>query len=424
MYDLIIKNGRVIDPDTKLDQVTNVYLKNKKIAGFGNSNEAKEVLDAKNKIVTPGLFDMHVHLREPGREDKETIETGLRSAIKGGVTSVLSMPNTTPLADNQSVIEFQNKRAQELQLSNLFVSGRITKNKKAITEMSEMKTKGIKAVTDDGQDVQNEKLLQNVMKWAKTFDLPLLVHAEVENLAGGSMHEGTVSLELGLDGISYATENIALQKSIFLAQETGCKLHITHLSNRYGLELVKNAKKQGLNITCEVCPHHLFFSHEKCYEWNTNAKMYPPLREKEDMEALTEGLINNDIDVIASDHAPHLLSEKMLPFAEAPNGVVGLETLFASLNTFLLRENKISLLSLLEKLTTKPAKILNVNKGTLEKNSEADLAIFNLEKKWTVDENKFETKGKNSIFKGLELFGKAEHVLVGGDFKLKNEVII
>lgn len=427
MNTYLITNGRIIDPANKVDKIADILIENGKIAQIGKSLTKKNInkIDAKGKIVTPGLIDIHVHLREPGREDKETIETGMRAALKGGVTSLLAMPNTTPPADNQTVIEYQLSKANKLGLANLFVTGSITRNEDRIAEMNELKKTGAVALTDDGRDVQNEGLFRHALEWAKTFDMPVFCHAEVETLTDeGAMHEGSVSLELGLPGIPRSAEDMAIQKNIMLAQDTGAKIHISHISTCRGVQAVRQAKKDKIKVTAEATPHHFALTHEECRGWNTNAKMYPPLREEEDRLAVLEGLADGTIDVIATDHAPHLQNEKYLPFVDAPNGTVGLETLFGAVLTYLVRPKILSLPEAIAKMTVNPAKLLGIKKGTLSIGADADIAIFSVEQKWMVDPNRFESKGRNSAFAGKILYGKAETVLVKGELKVKNGNIL
>lgn len=426
MTTLLIKSGRIIDPANNLDKVADLLIENGKIAKIAPKIEDKSAhkIDARGRIVCPGLFDMHVHLREPGREDKETIETALRAALKGGITSVLAMPNLNPKADNQTVIEFQLNRAKALKLANLFVTGGITTRDGRLAEMREMKNSGAVAMTDDGSDVQNEELLKHAFEWAKTFDLPILSHAEVETLSGGAMHEGEISLKLGLPGVSAAAEDLAIQKSLILAEEADAQVHISHISTKGGVEAVRAAKKRGIKATAEATPHHFALTDEECLGWNTNAKMFPPLRTEEDRQALLKGLKDGTIDAIATDHAPHLNSEKLLPFEDAPNGVVGLETLFAAVNTYLVRTKVLTLNEAIAKMTVAPAQILGVAKGTLKVGADADIAIFDPEAKWTVDPREFESKGRNSAFAGKTLYGKALYSIVGGEIKMQDGKIV
>ncbi len=423
MKNYLIKNGRVIDPANGIDEVLDILVKKGKIVQIGQieNEEDFEEVDALGKVVTPGLVDMHVHLREPGREDKETIESGLRAALRGGFTSVLAMPNTNPLTDNQSVVEFQLNRAKKLGLANLFVAGRITKNGENLAEMWEMKNSGALAMTNDGHDVDKAGLLKKAFQWSKTFDLPILTHAEEKSLSdAGVMHEGEISLRLGLVGIPRSAEDLAVYKSILLAEEVGARVHISHISTAGAVEAVRMGKGRGVMVTAEATPHHFVLTHEECLDWNTNARMYPPLRERSDVLAVQNGLKDGTIEVIATDHAPHLVSEKLLPFSDAPNGVVGLETAFGVGNSYLVKEGVLSLFDLVEKMSVAPARVLGIEKGTLSIGCEADISIFDLNEKWSVDVSEFESKGRNSAFEDKVLFGRVCDVFVGGVRKVRD----
>lgn len=424
MEKFLIKNAKIVDSEKLTEKESDILIENGIIAEVGNSlvAEGAKAIDAKGLAATPGLFDMHVHLREPGREDKETIETAMKAALKGGVTKMLSMPNTNPFSDNQTVVEYQLSTAIKLGLVKLYVSGRITKDGQ-VAEIWEMKQKGAVAFTDDGDDVYNENLMRNAMDWATTFGMPILCHSEIRSLAEGQMNEGPTAIKLGLSGIPRSAENIAIQKNIILAEETGARVHICHVSTREGVDFIRRAKEAGVKVTAEVSPHHLALTDEACLNWNTNAKINPPLREEEDRQAVISGLKDGTIDCIATDHAPHLASEKLLPFNDAPVGTVGLETLFGVVNSFLIREGLLTLPDAISKLTLGPARVLGVPAPKIEKGAPADIAIFDLNKEWTVDPAKFESKGKNSVFGGMKLTGAAEYVFYGGKLLLdKGEV--
>ncbi len=425
MKKIIITNGRVIDPKNKLDKIVDILIENGKIKKIGKISDSKtEKINAKGLIVAPGFVDMHVHLREPGGEAKETIETGLKSALKGGITSVLAMPNTNPLIDSPVLVKYQLNKAKELNLANLFVSARITKNG-CLSDMRQLQLAGAIALTDDGDDVEDAGLLRHAFEWAKTFDLPILVHAEMTSISGnGAMHEGEISSKLGLTGIPRSAEDLAVYKSILLAEEIGAKVHITHVSTFGAVEAIRQAKKRGAKVTAEATPHHFSLTHEECLNWNTNAKMYPPLREEKDIKAVQKGLKDGTIDAIATDHAPHTAMDKLVPFDEATRGTVGLETSFAVGNTYLVRNKALTLNELISKMTYKPAKILGIKKGTLNIGTDADIAIIDPNKKWVVNPDNFESKGKNSAFANKTLYGQIVHTLVNGEIKLKNKKII
>lgn len=425
MKNILLQGGHVVDPSQGVDGVMDVLLVDGKIADVSpmiDPSQADEVIDVSGKLVTPGLVDIHVHLREPGREDKETIETGLRAALHGGVTSVVSMPNTTPVTDSQSMVEFQVKRAKELQLAHLYPAGAITKGEsgKELAHIWEMKQSGIVAVTDDGHDVQDEGLMRRAMEYCKTHDLVMMTHCEVTDLSvKGAMHEGLVSTRMGLPGIPAAAEDIAVMRVLLLAESTGVRLHVAHLSSAQSVEFVRQFQAKGLPITAEVLPQHFSFTDEMCEGYNTNAKMYPPLRSSTHRQALIEGLKDGTLSVISTDHAPHTKFEKMRPFLDAVRGSVGLETSFAAGYTHLVKPGHLTLNELVACMSVNPAKVVGVSKGSLKVGAEADVSVFDLEKEWVADIDEMETKGGNSVFDGEKLTGAVTHVFVGGEQKVK-----
>ncbi len=429
MHSLLIKNGHVIDPQNNIDGVCDVLVVDRKIAKVSKkiTTSAKKTIDATGLTITPGLIDMQVHLREPGREDRETIETGSKAALAGGVTSVVAMPNTNPVADNQAVIEFVINRSKALNLINVYPTGSITKGELGTTlsEMKEMKNSGAIAVTDDGFDVQDEGLLKRALQYAKTHDILLMSHCEVSDLTeGGVMHEGWVSTELGLPGISATTEDMAVYKNILLAEETGARLHLLHNSTLGSMRAIKEAKKRGAkNITAEVCVQHFALTDEECLHYNTHAKMYPPLRSREHVQAVIKAIKEGTVDAFTTDHAPHIEPDKIKPFVDAASGFVGLETSFAVMNTYLARPKHVSLAEGVRLMTSSPASILRINKGHLSIGADADIAIFDTNHEWVVDEKKFFSKGKNSPFIGKTLTGKAVYTIVGGEIRYEKGVI-
>lgn len=426
MATILIQNGRVVDPKNGRDEVADVFVKDGKIAAIGKNlkENAEKTVDATGLVVTPGLVDIQVHFREPGREDKETLETGSWAALAGGVTSVVTMPNTNPIADNQTVIEFIIKRARELDLINIYPSGSITKgeNGAMLSEINELKNSGAVAITDDGVDVQDEGVLKRAMEYARTVGMLLMSHCETEDLTeGGVMHEGWVSTQLGLPGIPAATEDLAVYKNILLAEETGARLHLLHNSTMGAMREIRAAKARGSkNITAEVSVQHFALTDEECMGYNTNAKMYPPLRSREHVDAIIVGIKDGTVDCFTTDHAPHIEPDKIKAFQDAAFGFVGLETSFATMNTYLVKAGHIDLVTGIEKMTSAPAKIIGVNKGHLSVGADADIAIFDTEKEWVVDEKKFFSKGKNSPFIGKSLTGKAIYTIVGGKIKFDN----
>ena len=423
MKKILIKNGRVIDPANNIDEVLDVLVEHGKIKSVGKSVSADgaEVIDAKGLVVTPGLVDIQVHFREPGREDKESIESGSRAAIMGGITSVVTMPNTTPVTDDQATIEFTLKRAREVGLINVFPSGAITKGQKGdmLAEIWEMKNAGAVAITDDGADVQDEGLLLRAMKYARTHDVLVMSHCETDNLTeGGVMHEGWVSTQLGLPGIPAVSEDLAVAKNILLAEKTGARLHLLHNSTAGAIDAIRQSKKRGnKNITAEVSVQHFALTDEECLGYNTNAKMYPPLRSEDHRMAVIRGIKDGLIDAFTTDHAPHTEPDKIRPFEDASFGSSGVETSFAAMNTYLVEAGHISLSEGIAMMTCGPARIIRVDRGTLGVGAVADISIFDVGKDWVVDPDKSLSKGKNCVFNGKTLRGKAVGVIVGGVVK-------
>lgn len=430
MTSILIKNGRLVDPKNKKDEVTDVLVVGGKVAEISKdiSDKAEKVIDATGLVVTPGLIDLQVHLREPGREDRETILTGSRAALKGGVTSVVAMPNTTPAADNQSVIEFIINRAKEVGFINVYPTGATTKGQggETLAEMRELKNSGAVAVTDDGFDVQNESLLRRAMEYAKTHDVLIMSHCETDSLTdGGVMHEGWISTKLGLPGTPAVSEDLAVEKNIMLAKLTGARLHLLHNSTEGAVTAIARTKASGAtNITAEVSVQHFALTDEECKGYNTAAKMYPPLRSQEHVAAIIEGIKAGVFDALTTDHAPHIEPDKLLPFEHAAMGSVGLETSFAVAYTYLVVPGHVSLNDVVAMMTYKPASIIRINKGSLEVGADADISIIDIEKLWTVDPSTFESKGKNCVFTGKHLTAKAKYVIVSGEVKLENEEVL
>jgi len=357
MTSLLIKNGHVVDPVNQIDRVLDILVENGKIAQIsaGITARADEIIDAKGLTVTPGLIDLQVHMREPGREDKETLQTASWAALAGGITSVVAMPNTRPIADNQTVIEFIIKRARELNLINIYPTGSISRTQSGLTltEINEVKDSGAIAITDDGVDVQDENLLRRALQYAKTCDILLMSHCEINALTGpGVMHEGWVSTQLGLPGTPAAAEDLAVRKNIVLANMCGARLHLLHNSSIGAVEAIREAKHKGhKNITAEVAVQHFSLTDEECFGYNTNAKMYPPLRSREHVEAIIEGIKDDTFDAFTTDHAPHIEPEKLEPFQDAAFGSTGLETSFAVMNTYLVKAGHIPFSKGISKMT-------------------------------------------------------------------------
>ncbi|MDD6762229.1 MAG: dihydroorotase [Clostridiales bacterium] len=418
---ILIKNGHVIDPANGIDEVTNIFIDNGVIAEVGVNSDLEgiemEIIDASGKIVAPGLVDMHVHLREPGQEYKEDIESGTRAAVFGGVTSVACMPNTNPVCDNETVVNYIKSRAAEVGYANVYPVGAVSKGQegKLLAEIGEMAFAGAVAVSDDGHPVENSGLMRRAIEYSGMFDVVVISHCEDMALGEGDMNEGAVASAMGLRGISRAAEEVMAARDAIIAEAIGGRVHIAHISTKGTVELIRQAKKRGVRITCETCPHYFALTEDACKDFNTNAKMNPPLRTAEDVEAIKEGLADGTIDCIVTDHAPHHPDEKECEFGLAKNGIVGLETSLGLGIKYLVKEGVLTMSQLIEKMALNPSRILGISKGTLSPGHAADIVIFDPDKEWTVDINKLHSKGKNSPYDGFELFGKPEYVLVGGE---------
>lgn len=418
---ILIKNGRVIDPANNIDEISDVLVCDGVITELGKDTDLDgvelEVIDADGMIVAPGLVDMHVHLREPGQEYKETIETGTMAAVYGGVTSVACMPNTEPVCDNAAIVRFIKERAKETGYANVYPIGAISKGLegKYLAEIGDMAFEGAVAVSDDGRPVSNSALMRRAIQYSEMFDVTVISHCEDEALGEGDMNDGAVATELGLRGISPAAEEVMASRDILVAESLGGRVHIAHISTKGSVELVRQAKKRGVRVTCETCPHYFTLTDEACIGYDTNAKMNPPLRTAEDVEAIKEGLRDGTIDCIVTDHAPHHSDEKHCEFANAKNGIVGLETSLGLGIKNLVNTGVLSMSELIEKMSLNPSRILGISKGTMSVGSSADIVIFDPKSPWTVDIEKLHSKGKNSPFDGFELYGKPEYVLVGGE---------
>ena len=418
---MLIKNGRVIDPGN-LDGIVDILIKDGKIAEIkehGSKLKAQssklKVIDASGKIVTPGLIDMHVHLREPGHEYKETIESGCLSAAYGGFTAICPMPNTTPVNDNGQVTEYILKKAGIADMVRVYPVGAISKglNGKSLCEYAELKEAGAIALSDDGNPVSDSQLMRRAMEYAKGFDLPIISHCEDLNLAAnGVVNEGAVATRMGLAGIPNAAESIMVMRDIAICELTGSRLHIAHVSTKESVQAIRNAKKRGVKVTAETAPHYFTLTEEAIKGYNTNAKMNPPLRSSQDREAILEGLADGTIDVIATDHAPHSYIEKEVEFDQAANGIIGLET-SVSLSLKLVQNSVISLTDLVEKMSTNPAKILGLNIG-ISVGAPADITIIDPDFSYKIDSDSFQSLSRNTPFNGWDMKGKAILTMVGG----------
>jgi dihydroorotase len=422
---ILIKGGRVLDPAHDVDATLDLLIEDGRITKIdkGIKAEGAEVIDAKGKLVTPGLIDIHVHLRDPGYEYKEDIATGTRAAVIGGFTSVACMPNTNPVNDNKTVTLYILAKARESGMANVFPVGSITRGLKGeiLSEMGELKEAGCLALSDDGKPVGNGEMMRNAMEYARPFGLTLISHAEDLSLVGtGVMNEGFVATELGLKGIPWVAEDAAVARDVMLAEFTGCRLHVAHLSTRGAVEIVRAAKKRGVPVTCEATPHHFTLTDEAVRGYNTNAKMNPPLRSAEDVEAIRRGLADGTIDAIATDHAPHHYDEKNVEFNIAHNGIVGLETALP-LTLRLVDDGVLTFGEAIALLTCGPAKALGIPRGTLEVGCVADVTVIDPELKWTLVASALSSKSKNTPFDGWKMKGAATHTLVDGRIVFRRE---
>ena len=420
MRPLLLKGGRVIDPSRNADDVADVLLEDGRIAAVGRNvgtPDGAEVLDVQGRVVAPGLVDVHVHLREPGQEDLETIATGSASAVAGGFTSICAMPNTDPVCDNQGVVGFVIAQAQRAAKARVYPIGAVTLGQKGqqLAEFGELVGAGAVAVSDDGKPVATAHMMRTALEYAKTFGIPVADHCEDMSLAtGGAMHEGIVSTRMGLKGIPAAAVEVMVARDILLAELTGGHVHLCHMSTRGSVELIRRAKERGIRVTAEACPHHFSLTHEACVGYNTNAKMNPPLREAEDVDAIREGLKDGTIDCVATDHAPHHYDAKEREFDDAPNGIIGLETALGLSITELVGRGLLTLPQLLYRMSTAPARIFNLPAGTLATGAPADLVVIDPGVKWTVQPETFLSKSRNTPFAGRELTGRAELTIVRG----------
>lgn len=427
---LILKNAHVVDPSVELDGVVDVLIEGDKIARVAENIEVEgaEVRDLSGKYLVPGLVDMHVHLREPGFEHKEDIASGTRAAAKGGFTGVCAMPNTNPVADNGVAISYMIARAAEVGKCRVYPSGAMSKGLKGeiISEMGDMVARGAVAFTDDGRGIQEAGMMRRVMDYGKMFGKVFMSHCQDESLVGaGQVNEGVVSTRLGLLGWPAQGEELQIARDIMMCELTGCPLHIQHISTAVGLDMVRAAKEKGLPVTCEVTPHHLFLSEDDIDStYNTSLKVNPPLRTQEDREALIEGVKDGSIDAIVTDHAPHAEWEKAHEFEYAPFGMTGLETSLALVLTNLVKPGVIDYSEMVELMAIAPREILGLEPVKIAEGSVADITVFDPTIAWTVNDDEFVSKSKNSGFIGFELEGRATDVFVGGVATLENGEIV
>lgn len=417
---LLLKGGRLVDPSQGLDSVGDLLLVDGAVAAVGGTiagPDGARTIDCAGLVVSPGMIDVHVHLREPGREDVETVASGAHAAVAGGFTAVCAMPNTKPVTDNQATVGFVKRQGEAAGFARVYPYGAISVGQQGemLAEFGEMVAAGAVAVSDDGKPVENSHLMRTALEYAQTFGIPVVEHCEVMALAhGGSMHEGVISAKLGLKGIPGEAEEIDVARCILLAKLTGGHIHLCHLSTKGSVDLVRWGKDQGVNVTAEVCSHHISLTEEAVDGYNTNAKMNPPLRTPRDVAALQAGLKDGTIDLLVTDHAPHHYDEKEREFADAPNGIVGLETALGVNVTWLLEPGILTLPQLVDRMACRPAKVFHLPGGTLAKGSPADVTVFDPARAWTVDPKAFKSKGRNTPYGGQALKGRAVYTVVGG----------
>jgi len=425
MSSLLITGGRVIDPASGFDAPADVLIRDGKVEAIGPGLQAEGVdrFDAKGAVVAPGFIDMHVHLREPGIEHAETIETGAKAAAAGGFTTICCMANTIPVNDSATVTSYIVQRAREVACVNVFPIGAITKGSKGeeLAAIGSMHAAGIVAISDDGRPVMNARVMRRAMELARALDIPVIDHCEDLNLsAGGDMHEGSQSVRLGLGGIPSSSEDVMVARDLLLAEQTGARFHVAHLSTRRSVAMVAFAKAKGMEVSCEVTPHHFAITDEELSSYDSNFKMKPPLRCHPDVEAIIDGIVTGVVDAIATDHAPHPGSEKMQEFERCPFGITGLETAIG-LTLELVHTGRIGVSRMVELFTTGPAQVLRMKRGNLEVGGFGDVTIFDLDTEWTFDVQQSFSKSRNSPFHGRRFRGGPVATIVGGKIVWKRE---
>lgn len=425
---ILITKGKVIDPVNKINSVMNVALKGGKILSIAkdlpDGFSPDITIDAKGLWVVPGLMDLHVHLREPGREDKETIDSGTRAAVAGGFTGIACMPNTNPVLDEESKIRYVVQRGERCPC-RIYPIGAITKNQEgeALSPFAEMVSAGARAFSDDGKSVYRSSMMRNALNYSKSFNVPIVCHCEDPDLSdGGHMNESNVSTRLGIRGIPSIAEEVIVARDIMLAEYLGARVHICHVSTAGSVQQIRWAKKRGAQVTCETCPHYFVFTDEDCSTYDTNKKMNPPLRTAVDREAVINGLADGTIDIIVSDHAPHCAEEKDVEFDAAAFGVIGMETMLGAAITYLVKKDVISPNDLISKMSVIPNRIFELSGGSLSVGSIADITVIDPKTKWKVDPSSFYSKSRNCVFTGMELSGFARWTILEGKIVYERKV--
>ncbi|HEX4054823.1 MAG TPA: dihydroorotase [Tepidisphaeraceae bacterium] len=420
MNSILVQSGTILDPSQKLQRQADLLIRDGKIARIGtNLGKADRVINANGCFVAPGLIDIHVHLREPGDEEEETIASGSAAAVAGGFATVCCMPNTKPPLDNEGQIEFILREAQRVGLANVLPIGAITKerNGKELAEIGSMLQRGAIAFSDDGVGVGDASVMRKALQYVKMFDACIMQHCEEPTLAGGAMHAGIMSTKLGLAGISAEAEQLMIARDLLLNRTIGCRYHVQHISTAWSVELIRRAKRDRQTVTAEVSPHHLLLTDESCRDYDTNYKMNPPLRTAADVAACIEGIRDGTIDCVATDHAPHRAEEKELEFPDAPMGIIGLECALALYIKALVEPGHIDWMKLIDLMSTRPAQIVKLDRGTLGDGAAADVTVIDPKRTWTIDVQKFQSKSRNCPFNGWNVTGAPRATIVGGEVK-------
>lgn len=424
MSKILIKGGRLVDPQTKFDSTIDILIIENRISKIEKNLKVAnaEVIAATTKIITPGLIDLHCHLRDPGRPDEETIETGSKAAVAGGFTSICCMPNTEPPIDNEGVVNYIYKEAERVSLARVFPIATITKKRegKEISEFGELIKAGAKGFSDDGDVVSNARVLRHALEYSRIFDISIFEHALDSDLThNGLMNEGLVSTRLGIPGSPVVAEEIIVTRDVQLAKFTGAKIHFCHISTKGAVELIRKAKKEGVKVTCETCPHYFVFNENVLDTYDPNYKVNPPIRSEEDRQAIINGLRDGTIDCISTDHAPHAQAEKELEFANAPFGMTGFETALSLIVMELINREKFSWLEAIRKLTINAAKVIKEELGVIKAGAIADLTIIDPVKRWRLSEDRIRSKSKNTPFLNKELVGAVIITIVNGEIKYR-----